>query len=224
MNNKAIELNDVSFSFRAGGNQKKVFESLNFRLDYGDVCGVIGSNGVGKSTLLKLIAGVFPPEKGTVKIATNNISLISLQVGFQGELSGRDNIVLSGMLLGYGLEEVKRVTPEIIGLSGISGSIDLPTRSYSDGMKARLAFAIATFLRAKVLLVDEILGVGDEDFRLKTEKAFNSNLTKDNCVIIVSHDIHQISRLCNKVLYLKSPFEYKIGDAKVICEEYLESV
>lgn len=176
---------------------------LNFEIKRGEVVGIIGPNGSGKSTILKLIAGVMSPNDGKVTVKGKVSPLIELGAGMHPELSGRENIYLNGAILGLKRKEIDRNLQNIIDFSEISEFIDQPVKHYSSGMFMRLAFSIAIHVNPEILLVDEILAVGDTDFQAKCFKKMNEYVKdSDITIVIVSHNMNQIEKFCNRVIYL----------------------
>ena len=214
----AIELEDVCIhysimnhtsirkTFLHKKKRNEVFEAVkhvSFSVQEGDILGVIGKNGSGKSTLLKSIAGVFSPNSGTIDLKGHSVSLMSLGVGFKDLLSGRENIILSGMLLGFSEQEIAAKSKDIIDFAEIGDFIDRPVRTYSSGMYSKLAFSITAMLETDIMLVDEVLSVGDEQFKQKSLNKMKELITdKKRTVIIVSHSISTLQELCDQVLWL----------------------
>lgn len=156
----------------------------------GQILGIIGKNGSGKSTLLRALAGIFSPDEGTIETYGNSISLLAIGVGFQKELSGRENIMLSGMLLGFSEQEVREKMPAIIKFAGLGKFIDMPVRTYSSGMYSKLAFSITAILETDIMLIDEVLSVGDQRFKKKSLRKMKSLIAdEDRTVVIVSHSM-----------------------------------
>lgn len=178
-------------------------QDINFEVKQGEVLGIIGKNGAGKSTLLKILSKITNPTKGQVKIKGRIASLLEVGTGFHPELTGRENIFLNGAILGMTNIEVHQKLEEIIEFSGISEYIDTPVKRYSSGMYVRLAFAVAAHLEPEILVIDEVLAVGDYEFQQKCLGKINEFSQKGRTIIFVSHDLIQISKLCTKVLYLK---------------------
>lgn len=232
----AIELEDVcihynimnSVSIRKTFLHKKkrneVFEAVKhvtFSVREGDILGIIGKNGSGKSTLLKSIAGVFSPNAGTIDLKGHSVSLMSLGVGFKDTLSGRENIVLSGMLLGFSEKEIEEKSQAIIDFAEIGEFIDRPVRTYSSGMYSKLAFSITAMLETDIMLVDEVLSVGDEQFRQKSLNKMKELINdRKRTVIIVSHSIPTLRELCDQILWLHEGEVRRIGKADEVLKEY----
>lgn len=206
--------------------EKSYFWALNdisFEVKKGEVVGFIGNNGAGKSTLLKIIAGVMKPTKGSVDIYGNICPMIELGAGFDYDLTARENIYLNGAVLGYSKEFIDSKFNEIVDFSELKDFLDVPVRNFSSGMIARLAFSIATIVDPEILIVDEILSVGDIAFQQKSENKMKSMITGGTTVLFVSHSIEQIKNLCNRVVWLEHGKVIKIGPAKQVCEEYYNS-
>ena len=178
--------------------QKKAVDDLSFEIRQGEILGLLGPNGSGKSTMLRAIAGIFSPDEGKIDLHGHSVSLLSIGVGFQKELTGRENIVLSGMLLGFGEEEIKKKTEEIIEFSELEEFIDMPVRTYSSGMYSKLAFSITAILETDIMLIDEVLSVGDHKFKKKSYKKMKQLIgKKDRTVVIVSHNCRNCAmKLC----------------------------
>lgn len=197
---------------------------INFSVKKGEVVGFIGSNGAGKSTLLKIIAGVMKPTKGSVEIYGNICPMIELGAGFDMDLTARENIFLNGAVLGYSKEFLESKFDEIVEFSELKDFLDVPVRNFSSGMVARLAFSIATIVDPEILIVDEILSVGDIAFQQKSENKMRSMIGGGTTVLFVSHSIDQIKNLCDKVIWLEHGKIKQVGPAKEICDNYKESV
>jgi len=221
-------LNNISVrkSFLRKKTKDEIFEAVkhvSFELNKGEILGIVGKNGSGKSTLLKCIAGVFSPNSGEVDLHNHNVSLMALGVGFKDQLSGRENIVLSGMLLGFSEAEIKEKMDEIIDFSELGDFIDKPVRTYSSGMHSKLAFAITAMLETDIMLVDEVLSVGDEQFKKKSLEKMKSLIgNKDRTVIIVSHSMETLKEFCDKVLWMHEGRTIQYGDTSRVIESYLE--
>ena len=243
MKNTVIELKNVSMQFDL--NIEKVnslkeylikyfkkelkFEKMwalreiNLKIEEGDVWGIVGFNGAGKSTLLKVISGILKPTTGEVKINGNISPLIELGAGFDMDLTARENIFLNGYILGYSKNLLKEKFDEIVEFSELKDFIDVPLKNFSSGMVARLGFAIATIIEPKILIVDEILSVGDFKFQQTSEKKIKAMMGNGTTVIFVSHSVAQVEEICNKAVWLEKGKIKKIGNAKEICEEYRKS-
>lgn len=234
----AIELKDVSIHYRILNNvsvQKsflrrkvhdEVFEAvkhISFEVEEGGILGIIGRNGSGKSTLLRSIAGVFSPNAGTIDLKGHSVSLMALGVGFKDNLTGRENIVLSGMLLGFSEQEIMAKMQDIIDFAEIGAFIDRPVRTYSSGMHSKLAFAITAMLETDIMLVDEVLSVGDEKFKKKSLAKMKALINdKNRTVVIVSHSIPTLKELCDQVLWIHDGEMKEIGEPQVVLKHYVE--
>ncbi len=202
----------------------RALDGVSFELSHGETLGVIGPNGSGKSTLLRVVGGIFPPDEGHIAAEGRVSSLLSLTAGFQTELSGRENITLVGMLLGFARGYLSEHTDEIIEFASIGDFIDAPVKTYSSGMVARLGFAIATHLDCDILLVDEILGVGDRDFRARSKTRIAELLSEDRTVLLVSHDLGAILEYSTQVLWLDHGKVVQHGDPEQVVKAYQEHV
>ncbi len=234
----ALEVKDVSISYRILNNislrktlfhkkeRNEVFEAVkhvSFQVEEGGILGIIGKNGSGKSTLLKSMAGVFSPNDGEIDLHDHSVSLMALGVGFKEELTGRANAMLSGMLLGFTEKQMEEFMPGIIEFSEIGDFIDKPVRTYSSGMHSKLAFAITAMLETDIMLVDEVLSVGDEKFRVKSMNKMRELITDaDRTVVIVSHDIPILKELCDNVLWIHEGNMMRIGDPETVLDEYVQ--
>lgn len=195
-------------------------ENISFNIEKGDVFGIVGLNGSGKSTLLKVISGILKPTIGSVDIKGNISPLIELGAGFDFDLTARENVVLNGLVLGYSKSEILSKMDEIIEFSELQEFMDVALKNFSSGMVARLGFAIATAVMPDILIVDEILSVGDFLFQEKCEKRIKKMMDAGATVLIVSHSIEQIERLCTHVLWLEKGHMKMIGEAQEVCDAY----
>ena len=195
---------------------------ININIEKGEVFGLIGLNGCGKSTLLKIISGIYKPSTGTVKVYGTIAPLIELGAGFDMDLTARENIYLNGSVLGYSKEYINEKFDEIVDFTELHQFIDVPMKNYSSGMVARVGFAIATITKPDILIVDEILAVGDFLFQEKCEKRINDLMSGGTTVIIVSHSIDQIKRLCDRVAWIEKGKIKMIGEANEVCNLYAE--
>lgn len=237
MNNYAIEIRDLCIDYRPYKQtsiQKSLFKKgqsqtemihavkdVSFSLEKGEILGVVGKNGSGKSTMLRAIAGIFVPDKGTIDLKGNTVSLLSIGVGFTPEISGRENILLSGMLLGFKEEDILKKMDDIIEFSELGKFIDYPVRTYSSGMYSKLAFAITASLETDIMLIDEVLSVGDERFKKKSYAKMQQLISdKNRTVIIVSHSNDTISTLCSKVLWINDGELVMLGETQNVLNEY----
>ena len=188
-----------------------------------DRIGIIGKNGSGKSTLLKSIAGVFSPNSGIIDLKGHSVSLMALGVGFKDNLTGRENIVLSGMLLGFSEKEIEARAQDIIDFAEIGEFIDRPVRTYSSGMHSKLAFAITAMLETDIMLVDEVLSVGDERFKKKSLAKMKELINdKNRTVVIVSHSIPTLKELCDRVLWIHDGEMKEIGEPAAVLKHYTD--
>jgi len=205
-------------------SSKEYFTALDnvcFEIESGDCLGVIGANGAGKSTLLNVITGVYKPDTGTIETSFNRISLLALGVGFQTKLTGRTNIYLSGLALGFTLEKIRESEKDIIEFSELEEFIDKPVKTYSTGMYSKLSFAISAMLECDLLLIDEVLSVGDIRFKEKSFTKLKNIIEQEHqSVILVTHSLDQTKQLCNKVLWLDKGKVVKFGRTEDIVDEY----
>lgn len=196
-------------------------KGVSFEVKKGEILGMIGKNGSGKSTLLRAISGVFSPNIGSINLYGNSISLLSLGVGFKSNLTGRSNIYLSGLLLGFTEEQIRKKEQEIIDFAEIGEFIDMPVRTYSSGMYSKLAFSITSSLETDIMLIDEVLSVGDERFQKKSRSRMEQLISDENrTVIIVSHSINTLKELCNRVMWLNEGKMMEIGETGQVLENY----
>lgn len=193
---------------------------VSFEVEKGDVIGIIGHNGAGKSTLLKVISGIMKPTKGTVTKYGNVVPMLELGSGFDFELTGRENIYLNGAILGYSEEFLNSKFQQIVDFSELGDFIEAPLRTYSSGMLARLAFSVACLVEPEILIVDEILSVGDADFQEKSRARMMELMTGGTTVFFVSHSLKQIREMCNKVLWLEHGVVQDFGNTEDICTRY----
>ncbi|MCH5325183.1 MAG: ABC transporter ATP-binding protein [Eubacterium sp.] len=195
-------------------------DNVSFALDEGDFLGIIGTNGAGKSTLLKVISGVMRPSQGTVMVNGKIAALLELGTGFDGDLSLKENIYLRGAILGYTREFINSKWEEILDYAELSEYKDRHYKHLSSGMKSRLAFAISCLVEPEILILDEVLSVGDGAFRVKSENTMKEIMDKGSVTILVSHSIAQVRRMCNKVLWLDKGKQIAFGDVNVVCDKY----
>nr|WP_330391967.1 ABC transporter ATP-binding protein [Acetitomaculum ruminis] len=206
--------------------EKQTFEAVkgvSFEVPKGQILGITGKNGSGKSTMLRALAGVFAPDAGYIDLHGNSVSLLAIGVGFNKALTGRENIMLSGMLLGFTEEFVRSKIDEIIEFSGVGKFIDMPVSTYSSGMFSKLAFSITAILETDIMLIDEVLSVGDVKFKKKSYQKMKSLISnKDRTVVIVSHSLSTLSELCDTILWMHEGEIKEIGEPKVVLEHYKE--
>lgn len=235
-----IEVNHVSMRFRMandrinsikeymvqlikGKMKYREFEALkdvSFSVSRGEIVGVIGHNGAGKSTLLKIISGIMKPTEGSVTVRSNVVPMLELGSGFDFDMTGRENIFLNGAILGYSEEFLNTHYDDIVAFSELEAFIDVPIRNYSSGMVARLAFSIASEVNPEILIVDEILGVGDADFQRKSYARMMEMMGGGTTVLMVSHSIEAIEKMCDRVLWIEHGQVQAIGEATEICSRY----
>lgn len=212
--------------FKLRKNKADVFEAvkgISFDVKKGEIVGLVGKNGSGKSTTLRAIAGIFSPDEGTIENYTDSLALLSIGVGFQTRLTGRENIYLSGMLLGYPKDKITEKMDEIISFAEIGKFIDMPVRTYSSGMYSKLAFSITAILETDIMLIDEVLSVGDQKFKKKSYNKMKSLISnKDRTVIIVSHNIDTLKQLCDTVMWMHDGQIKQIGDPEPVLAEYVD--
>lgn len=239
-----IEVNNVSMRFNLGiekgfslkqwfvdagrgkKREKKDFWALtdvSFRVKKGEVIGFVGSNGAGKSTLLKVVAGVLKPTKGEVNTYGNICPMIELGAGFDPQLTARENIYLNGAIMGYPKELIDSKFQEIVDFSELHDFLEVPVQNFSSGMVARLAFSVATIVEPEILIVDEILSVGDIAFQAKSMDKMLSMIGGGTTVLFVSHSIEQIRKMCDTVVWIDHGVVQKIG-GKEICDEYVATM
>lgn len=232
----AISVNDLHvyyrdmnrFSLKKGGLKSrgsgKIFKAVKgvtFEVPKGQILGICGKNGSGKSTLLRAISGIFSADKGSINLHGNSISLLSIGVGFQKQLTGYENIFLSGMLLGYSKEQIEEKVKDIIEFSELGDFIYKPVRSYSSGMYSKLAFSITAILETDIMLIDEVLSVGDIHFKEKSYNKMKELISDDKrTVVIVSHNSKTIIELCDKVIWLHEGLIKDEGEPETIMNEY----
>lgn len=198
-------------------------ENINFSIEKGDIIGIVGFNGAGKSTILKILAGVLTPTTGKVKIYGSVAPLIEVGAGFDPELTAKENIFLNGAILGYSKEFIESKFEEIVDFAELKEFINVPVKNFSSGMYARLGFSIATIVKPDILIVDEVLSVGDFHFQEKCEKRIQEMIKNKVTIIMVSHDICMIERLCNKVIWLEKGKIVDYGNTLDVCSKYKNS-
>lgn len=235
----AITVRDVHLSYRSiipvskrkqqsrkRKSRVEHFEALHgvsFTIEQGEIVGLVGRNGSGKSTLLRVLAGIFEPDRGFVDLHDHTVSLLALGVGFQTQLSGRENIYLSGLLLGFTKQDIDEQIDEIIAFSELGDFIEKPVRTYSSGMQSKLGFAITAILKTDIILVDEVLSVGDSHFKKKSFAKMQELISeKSRTVVIVSHNAGTIRDTCEKVVWLHDGDIKMIGDTATVVDLYEE--
>ncbi|MDY9922515.1 ABC transporter ATP-binding protein [Methanobacterium sp.] len=195
-------------------------KGVSFEVKRGDKFGIIGLNGAGKSTLLKLIAGVMKPTEGQISVTGSIVPLLEMGAGFDPDYTGRENIFLKGALLGYTRRFLEEKFDEIVEFSDLEEFIDVPLKNYSSGMKARLAFSIATMVEPEILIIDEVLSVGDAKFQEKSREKMNSLLDEDATVLFVSHSTQQVRNICNRAIWLDKGELITQGPVDEVCDAY----
>lgn len=239
--NIAIELRNVSLSFKIGNDKidnlkeyvirtlkrnkekKTIFkatDNVSFKIYKGEKVGLIGYNGAGKSTLLKIISGVYSPDEGDVIINGNIAPLLSLGAGFDKNYSGRENIFLNGAILGYDEKFLKEKYDEILEFSELGEFINLAVKNYSSGMLSKLGFSIATIVDPDILILDEVLGVGDITFKKKSKEKLKSLMESNTTVLLVSHSINEVRSICDKAIWIENGKVREIGEVNYICDKY----
>ena len=221
---RGLKKTSIRASWKRIGEKVEVFEALkgiSFEIEEGKILGLIGKNGSGKSTMLRSIAGIFSPDKGTINLHGNTVSLLSIGVGFNRKLSGYENIYLSGMLLGFSEEQIKEKEKEIIDFADIGEFIYKPVKTYSSGMYSKLAFAITAILETDIMLIDEVLSVGDAKFKEKSYNKMKELISAEKrTVIIVSHNMNTIKELCDEVLWINDGNMVEQGPPEVVIPKY----
>jgi len=227
---KLITLENVSYKYavRKGMLKLSYFESLkniSFEICKGETIGIVGANGAGKSTLLRLIAGITEPSAGQIfRHCPASVSLLTLQIGFSNELSGRDNAILGAMLLGSSYRQAKASLESIKTFAELGRWFDEPLKTYSSGMRARLGFAVAMKMTPDVLLVDEVLGVGDQSFREKSTIAMKEKMLSGQTVLFVSHNANMVKELCSSVVWIEEGVVRMFGKTESVLSSYLQSL
>ena len=221
--NKTTSLKEWVVTHLLGKQQYEEFSALrdvSFEVKRGEIVGIIGRNGAGKSTLLKVISGIFKPTSGKVVTAGRVAPMLELGSGFDMELSGHDNIFLNGAILGFSEEFLKSKYDEIVAFSELGEFIDMPLKTYSSGMLARLAFSVATMIEPEILIVDEILSVGDAAIQEKSRTRMMSMMSGGTTVLFVSHSLQQIREMCDRVIWLEHGEIRMLGETNTVCEAY----
>ena len=205
-------------------NEFWALKNISFTVEKGDRVGILGLNGAGKSTLLKVISGVFKPTEGTVNKSGKIVPLLELGAGFDPQYTGTENIFLYGAMLGYSKKFIQEKYDEIVKFSELEKFMDVPVKNYSSGRKSRLGFSIATVVEPKILILDEVLSVGDAKFRKKSENKIMSMFDSGVTVLFVSHSLDQVKRLCNKAMILEKGKLIAYGDIDPISEQYSKMI
>ena len=218
----------VSYRYRRSLFTTGSFDALtgmSFSLKEGETLGIIGPNGAGKTTLLRLLARIYKPDSGKIHYRKNlKISLLSLQLGFDQDLSGRDNAILSGMLLGFSHKEIMARLDAIIDFSELESFIHMPVKTYSSGMMARLGFSVALQMSPDILLIDEVLGVGDTGFQAKSTSAMQDKIRSNQTVVLVSHSAGNIRHLCDRAVWIEHGVRRMVGPSNQVMDEYEEYI
>lgn len=242
MGNPIIEVENVTIRFNLANqkidNLKEYFiklakrqlmfkeflavKDVSFQIHKGEAWALIGSNGSGKSTMLKAISGIIKPYKGNIVVRGRIAPLIELGAGFDGNLTARENIFLNGCLLGHSEKYIAEHFQEIVDFSDLWNFLDSPIKNYSSGMRARLGFSIATMVRPDILIVDEVLAVGDYKFRQKCKQRMNQMLDNGTTLLFVSHSINEVKELCDHAIWLNKGEALMIGDVDTVCDAYAE--
>lgn len=240
MSKTMIEVNDVTMRFRMNNdkimslkefvttairgklnyNEFTALNNVSFTVKKGETIGLIGRNGAGKSTLLKVISGILKPTSGSVTVRGNIVPMLELGSGFDFDLTGRENIFLNGAILGYDEDFLKEKYDEILEFSELGKFIEAPIRNYSSGMLARLAFSVAAIVKPEILIVDEILSVGDTAFQEKSRNRMLELMSGGTTVLFVSHSIEQIKEMCRRVVWLEQGEVKMIGGTDEVCDAY----
>ena len=240
MSKTMIEINDVTMRFRMNNdrimslkefvttalrgkleyNEFTALDHVSFSVEKGETLGLIGRNGAGKSTMLKVISGILKPTAGSVVTHGNIVPMLELGSGFDFDLTGRENVFLNGAILGYSEEYLKEKYEEIVAFSELGQFIEMPIRNYSSGMLARLAFSVAAMVQPEILIVDEILSVGDADFQAKSRARMMELMGGGTTVLFVSHSLDQIVEMCSRVIWLESGRIRMEGRTEEVCEAY----
>jgi len=226
--NPVLRLTNVGVNYGAGLRFWKrsphwALRGVDLEVFHGESLGIIGPNGAGKSTLVKLLAGIIAPDEGAVWRESRSMMLLSLRVGMMMHLTGRENALMSGMMLGMRRRDMLQAMPEIIAYSELDDFIDQPLRTYSAGMRARLGFAVACQAKPDVLLLDEVLGVGDAAFRKKSTATMEEMIRSDKTVIIVSHQEETLKKLCDRVLWMEQGAIKENGKSEDVINDYARS-
>ena len=220
----AVDLfNKTAREKKKKNNEFWALQDVSFKVEKGEVLGFVGSNGAGKSTLLKIVAGVMKPTKGKVLVGGNICPMIELGAGFDLDLNARENIYLNGAVMGYSKSFLDSKFQEIVDFSELQDFLDVPVRNFSSGMVARLAFSVATIVDPEILIVDEILSVGDLNFQNKSENKMRSLISGGTTVLYVSHSIKSIESLCDRVVWLEHGKVVMVGKTDEVCKAYYAS-
>ena len=219
---KPMSLRKSLFSLKKNKMEiTKAIKDVSFEVEKGRIVGIVGKNGSGKSTLLRAIAGIFAANSGSIDLFGHSVSLLSIGVGFQNQLSGRENIFLSGLLMGFSEKQIQEKIDEIIDFSGLGKYIDMPVKSYSSGMFSKLAFSITAILETDIMLIDEVLSVGDAAFKKKSYEKMQELISNaDRTVLIVSHDMSTLRNLCDEIIWIQDGVFIQSGDPETVLKAY----
>ena len=216
-----IELKNINKSFYLGGETIKALDNINFKVNKGEFVSIIGPSGSGKSTLLKAISGILKPYKGSITVNGEIAPLIELGAGFDPNLTARENIYLNGTVLGHSKKFMEEHFDEIVEFSELHKFLDSPVKNFSSGMRARLGFSIATIVRPDILIVDEILAVGDYSFQQKCLKRMDEMMGGGTTLLFVSHSIDQVRKLCDHAVWINKGQIMQIGEVNEVCDAYM---
>ena len=221
---KELVLNKVLKRHPQSEVQYQVLKNVSFQINYGETIGIIGENGTGKSTSLKLIANIMRPDEGKVIVKGSVASLLEIGAGFQPDLTGRENVYLYGSILGLSRKEIDKRYQEIVEFSELAEFMVMPVKNYSSGMYMRLGFAVAINVDADIILLDEVLSVGDESFQIKCLRKIDEYKAKNKTIVFVSHDMNAVKRICDRVFYIKRGGEMLQGNTEEMINLYQSSI
>ena len=221
----ALSARDLRFCYRQrrglfGHLRFTALEDISFDVYRGETLGLVGNNGCGKSTLLRILAGIYSPDGGRIVKHCRSVSLLSLALAFDPELTGRDNAIIGSMFLGATRGEAERLAPEIREYAELGGFFDEPLKTYSTGMRSRLGFSVAIHMKSDLILIDEVLSVGDTAFRQKAEATMLQKIGSSQTVVLVSHSLPQVEKLADRVIWLERGRLRMQGDTKTVIEAY----
>ncbi|MBD5542781.1 MAG: ABC transporter ATP-binding protein [Lachnospiraceae bacterium] len=221
---KSRSIKKSLFSFKKSDVQLvEAVRGVSFRIPQGEIVGIVGKNGSGKSTMLRAIAGIFTPDSGTIDLHGHSISLLAIGVGFQKALTGRENIMLTGTLLGFSEKYMLEKMDEIIEFAELGKFIDMPVKTYSSGMFSKLSFSITANLKTDIMLVDEVLSVGDVKFKKKSYEKMRELISDEKrTVVIVSHNMDTLKKLCSRIIWLHDGELKMYGDVDEVLDAYME--
>lgn len=224
INYRALKGITIQKNFFQKHEKRYIYTAINdlsFQVEKGEILGIVGRNGSGKSTLLKALGGMLAPDAGTIDLRGQSVALLAIGVGFKLEMTGRENIYIAGLLLGFSQKIIKQKEQEIIDFAELQEFIDMPVRTYSSGMYSRLGFAITAILETDIVLIDEVLSVGDERFQKKSfDKMKQLISNKEKTVLICSHSREVLNDLCDRVLWIDNGKTVKIGKSDIVLKEY----